>query len=83
MKLQAYETLDQLKNAFNRVFNTGDGQQVLEHLTAKFHDVRIYHPGGLEAQRETERRAARKEVMEYIFLMMADPKAPVEDRDER
>jgi hypothetical protein len=81
--MQVDDPLSSLKNAFQRLFNTNDGQEVLEHLTAKFHDVRIYMPGGLEGQRETERRAARKEVMEYIYLMMANPKATIEDRDER
>jgi hypothetical protein len=46
------------------------GEKVLEDLTARFHDRRIYQAGGLDAARETERRAAQKEVMEFIFRMI-------------
>jgi hypothetical protein len=43
------------------------GRNVLEDLTARFHDRRVYKPGGVEGQRETERRAAQKEVVEFIL----------------
>ncbi len=43
------------------------GQAVLEDLAARFHDRHIYKPGGTEGQRETERRAAQKEVIEFIL----------------
>ena len=43
------------------------GQAVLEDLVGRFHDGQVYVPGGLEGARETERRAARKEVIEYIL----------------
>lgn len=43
------------------------GQAVLEDLVGRFHDCAVYAPGGLEGARETERRAARKEVIEYIL----------------
>ena len=48
------------------------GQKVLEDLSARFHDRRVYTPGGVEGQRETERRAAQKEVIEYILRMMVE-----------
>ena len=43
------------------------GQNVLEDLVARFHDRPIYVPGGIEAQRETEKRAAQKEVVGFIL----------------
>lgn len=43
------------------------GTKVLEDLVARFHDRRIYSPGGTEGSRETDRRAARKEVIEFIL----------------
>lgn len=46
------------------------GQKVLEDLCARFHDRAIYAPGGIDGQRETERRAARKEVIEFILKRM-------------
>ena len=43
------------------------GANVLEDLVARFHDRHVYKAGGIEAQRETERRAAQKEVIEFIL----------------
>jgi hypothetical protein len=43
------------------------GQNVLEDLVARFHDRPIYMAGGIEAQRETERRAAQREVVGFIL----------------
>lgn len=43
------------------------GQKVIEDLVARFHDRSIYVAGGLEAQRETERRAAQKDVITFIL----------------
>lgn len=43
------------------------GQKVLEDLVARFHDRAIYVSGGIEAQRETEKRAAQKEVVSFIL----------------
>jgi len=43
------------------------GQNVLADLLARFHDRRIHVSGGLEAQRETEKRAAQKEVISFIL----------------
>jgi hypothetical protein len=46
------------------------GVNVLEHLVAKYYDSPIYIPGGADAQRETERRAAHREVVQHILQMM-------------
>ena len=43
------------------------GQKVLEDLLARFHDRSVYVPGGIEGQRETEKRAAQKEVVGFIL----------------
>ena len=43
------------------------GAKVLEDLLARFHDRPVYVPGGLEGQRETERRAAQKDVVGFIL----------------
>lgn len=53
---------------YARIFvGHGDGQAILEDLTARFHDRRIYVTGGLEGARETERRAAQSEVIRFIL----------------
>lgn len=54
------------------------GQNVLEDLVARFHDRPIYVPGGIEAQRETEKRAAQKEVVGFILRRIGHIK---EDRN--
>jgi hypothetical protein len=55
------------------------GQKVLEDLLGRFHDRPVYVPGGLEGQRETEKRAAQKEVVGYILRKLGqieeDPNA--------
>jgi hypothetical protein len=43
------------------------GQKVLEDLLARFHDRAIYSAGGIEGARETERRAAQKDVVGFIL----------------
>jgi len=43
------------------------GQKVLADLVARFHDRDIYATGGLEGARETERRAAQKDVITFIL----------------
>lgn len=43
------------------------GQKVLEDLCAQFHDRSIWVKGGVEGQRETERRAAEKNVIAFIL----------------
>jgi len=55
---------------YARVFGQGDGALVLEDLVARFFDRPIYVPGGIEAQRETDRRAARREVVAHILRQM-------------
>lgn len=55
------------------------GTKVLEDLVARFHDRRIYQAGGLEGQRETERRAARKEVIEFILARIGQQIGGSED----
>lgn len=52
------------------------GQKVLEDLTARFHDRPTYVEGGAEGARETERRAAQKDVLTYIFNKIAQTKEP-------
>lgn len=54
--------------AYSRVFiGHKEGAAVLEDLVARFHDRNIHVAGGLEAQRETEKRAAQKEVIGFIL----------------
>ena len=61
----------ELALSVNRVFNgTTEGQAVLEALDLKFRAQRIYTPGGLEGQRETDRRAAQKEVIDWIYAQL-------------
>lgn len=53
---------------YRRVFIvSSEGEKVLEDLVSRFHDRKTYVSGGLEGQRETERRAAQKEVVGYIL----------------
>lgn len=53
---------------YHRVFvGHKEGGIVLEDLVARFHDRTIHVAGGLEAQRETEKRAAQKEVIGFIL----------------
>lgn len=53
-----------------------EGAAILQDLTARFFDVEVYVPGGIEAQRETERRAARREVVRYILTRIAQVGQP-------
>lgn len=53
---------------YHRVFvGHHEGATVLEDLIARFHDRETYVKGGLEGQRETEKRAAQKEVIGFIL----------------
>jgi hypothetical protein len=61
---------------YARVFGNGEGALLLQDLTARFFDVNVYCPGGIEAQRETERRAARREVVRFILSQMAQLNEP-------
>jgi hypothetical protein len=51
------------------------GARVLEHLQAMFFDRPGYRPGGLEGQRETDRRAAHREVVDFIHRQIAAARA--------
>ena len=56
------------RSAYHRVFvGHKEGAKVLEDLVARFHDRSIYVAGGLDAQRETDKRAAQKEVIGFIL----------------
>lgn len=53
---------------YHRVFvGHHEGATVLEDLVARFHDRPVYVAGGREGQRETEKRAAQKEVLGFIL----------------
>lgn len=53
---------------YHRVFvGHAEGAKVLEDLVARFHDRSVYVPGGVEAERETQARAAQKEVIGFIL----------------
>lgn len=53
---------------YHRVFvGHHEGATVLEDLVARFHDRPVYVPGGIEAERETNARAAQKEVVGFIL----------------
>lgn len=55
-------------SAYHRVFvGHHEGALILEDLTARFFDIEVYVPGGEEAARETQRRAAQREVVRYIL----------------
>lgn len=40
---------------------------MLEDLAARFYYVKTYVPGGLEGQRESDARAARRDVIDFII----------------
>lgn len=65
------EELDSVAHMFNRFFTSGDGPAVLDVLDAKYRVQQIYKPGGIEGQRETDRRAAQKEVVDFIYFMLS------------
>lgn len=53
---------------YHRVFvEHAEGRLVLEDLLARFHDRKIWQPGGNDGARETERRAAQMEVVRFIL----------------
>ncbi len=47
-----------------------EGALILADLTRRFFDVPVYVSGGADAARETERRAARREVVHHILLQI-------------
>lgn len=53
---------------YRRVFDTSqDGKDVLIDLMARFHDCPLFVAGGIEGERETARRVARREVVSFIL----------------
>ena len=63
-------TRAEMARMYAEVFTVGNGPHVLNHLDALFRARVTYVPGGIEAQRETERRAAQKDVVDYILSMI-------------
>lgn len=68
--VQTIDPGEEIARAFDRVFSTGDGPAVLDHLELKYRAQRIYHAGGIDGQRETDRRAAQKEVIDYVLSLI-------------
>ena len=70
-------------DAFARVFEGHhEGKLILEDLVRRFYDVNTYVPGGIEGQRESERRSARREVVHYILTRIGQVKeTPEPDGD--
>jgi len=56
---------------FDVFVRDASGVRVLEHLQAIFFDRPGYKAGGLEGQRETDRRAAHREVIDFIHRQIA------------
>jgi len=55
---------------YHRVFvGHHEGALVLEDLVGRFFDIEVYVKGGPEAARETEARAARRDVVRHILTM--------------
>lgn len=58
------------------------GQKVLEDLVARFHDRAVWVPGGPEGARETEKRAAQKEVIGFILRKLGQVNDGGDDVDQ-
>lgn len=57
---------------YSRVFvDNPEGALILEDLTARFHDRQVYVQGGIEAERETAKRAAENGVIGFILRRVA------------
>lgn len=53
---------------YARIFvGHGDGQAILEDLTARFYDRPSYVRGGIEGARETDRREGQRSVVHFIL----------------
>jgi len=65
--------------AYARLFQGHpDGPAVLEDLVARFYDTAIWH----REQRETDRRAARREVVQFILARLGQAEdAPADDHN--
>ena len=61
---------EELARTFDRVFQSGDGEVVLNYLDGRFRGRQTYAQGGRSGQRETDRRAAHKEVIDHIYQQM-------------
>lgn len=59
-----------------------EGVLILEDLVARFYDVNVFVRGGIDGQRETERRAARREVLQYILHRIGQVKTPPDMDDQ-
>jgi hypothetical protein len=69
---------------YGRVFEGhAEGALILEDLVARFYDVNVFKPGGVEGARETDRRAARREVVHFILHMIGQVKEPPPDDDSQ
>lgn len=56
---------------YDRVFCQGnDGPKVLQDLCARFFDVPTYIKGGVDAQRESDARGARRDVLHYVLQQL-------------
>lgn len=55
-----------------------EGRLILEDLTARFFDVNVWHPD----QRETDRRAARREVVQFILHRIGQVNEPPDDNSD-
>lgn len=65
---------------YARVFvDHHEGRLILEDLAARFYDVQVYVPGGAEGARETDRRAARREPVQFILNMLGQVNEPPAD----
>jgi hypothetical protein len=53
-----------------------EGVLILEDLVRRFYDVSLWHPGGVDGQRETERAVARREVVHHILTMIGQVNQP-------
>lgn len=68
---------------YTRVFEGHhEGVLILEDLVARFYDVNVF-VGGAHGQRETDRRAARREVVQFILHRIGQvQQAPDDDQPQ-
>lgn len=68
--------------AYVRVFEGHhEGVLILEDLVRRFYDVNTYVAGGIEGQRESDRRSARREVVHYILTRIGSVTRAPEDQE--
>jgi hypothetical protein len=69
---------------YGRVFEGhAEGALILQDLVARFYDVNVFVRGGPDGARETDRRAARREVVHFILNMIGQVKEPPADDDSQ